>query len=138
NNCTSNYTNNDFISGGGSSNWKLTNNIITNTGQVPGMGNSADGNYIAIYNVGASSLIQYNVIKKTGYSGIDFRGPGISVLNNLVDTFCNVKDDGAGIYTYTGATPTTYATRTVDQNIVLNGGGGSGGTNTSNSDAFGI
>src|SRR4029079_14089333 len=138
NNCAANYTNNDFISGGGSSNWQLTNNSITNTAQVAGMGNSADGNYIAIYNIGANSLIQYNVIKKTGYSGIDFRGPGISVLNNLVDTFCNVKDDGAGIYTFTGASTTTYAMRTVDQNIVLNGGGADAGANTNNSDAFGI
>ena len=138
NNCTANYTNNDFISGGGSSNWKLTNNIITNTAQVAGMGNSADGNYIAIYNIGANSLIQYNVIKKTGYSGIDFRGPGISVLNNLVDTFCNVKDDGAGIYTFTGSTPTTYSQRIVSNNIVLNGGGASEGTNTAHADAYGI
>lgn len=138
NNCTANYTNNDFISGGGSSNWKLTNNIITNTAQVPGMGNSADGNYIAIYNIGANSLVQYNVIKKTGYSGIDFRGPGISVLNNLVDTFCNVKDDGAGIYTFTGSTPTIYSQRVVSNNIVLNGGGASEGTNTAHEDAYGI
>ena len=138
NNCTANYTNNDFIFGGGSANWTLTNNIITNTAQVPGMGNSADGNYIALYNIGANSLIQYNVIRKTGYSGIDFRGSGISVLNNLVDTFCNVKDDGAGIYTFTGASTTTYAMRTVDQNIVLNGGGADAGANTNNSDAFGI
>ena len=138
NNCTANYTNNDFIFGGGSANWTLTNNTIINTAQVSGMGNSADGNYIALYNIGANSLIQYNVIRKTGYSGIDFRGPGISVLNNLVDTFCNVKDDGAGIYTFTGTSTTTYAMRTVDQNIVLNGGGANAGANTNNSDAFGI
>jgi len=105
---------------------------------VPGMGNSADGNYIALYNIGANSLIQYNVIRRSGYSGIDFRGSGISVLNNVVDTFCNVKDDGAGIYTFTGVSTTTYATRIVDKNIVLNGGGASAGTTTDNSDAFGI
>jgi len=138
NNCTANYTNNDFVFGGGSTNWTITNNTIRNTAQVPGMGNSADGNYIALYNIGANSLIQYNVIRKSGYCGIDFRGSGISVLNNVVDTFCNVKDDGAGIYTFTGASTTTYAMRTVDQNIVLNGGGASAGTNTTNSDAFGI
>jgi len=137
-NCTANYTNNDFIFAGGSSSWKLTNNIIINTGQVPGMGNSADGTYIAIYNIGANSLVQYNVIKNTGYSGIDFRGPGISILNNLVDTFCNVKDDGAGIYTFTGQTPVVYSQRVVSNNIVLNGGGGSEGTNTSHADAYGI
>jgi parallel beta-helix repeat protein len=49
-----------------------------------------------------------------------------------------VKDDGAGIYTFTGASTTTYAMRIVDQNIVLNGGGASAGANTTNSDAFGI
>src|SRR6476661_1643759 len=138
NNCTANYTNNDFIFGGGSTNWTFTNNIITNTAQVPGMGSSADGNYIALYNIGANSLIQYNTIKKTGYCGIDFRGSGISVLNNLVDTFCNVKDDGAGIYTFTGASTTTYSQRIVSKNIVLNGGGASEGTNTAHADAYGI
>ena len=138
NNCTANYTNNDFVFGGGSTNWTFTNNVITNTAQVPGMGSSADGNYIALYNIGANSLIQYNEIRKTGYIGIDFRGAGISILNNLVDTFCNVKDDGGAIYTYTGSSPVVYSQRTVSNNIVLNGGGAGAGTTTTNSDAFGI
>lgn len=132
------YTNNDFINGGSSTNWTIINNTIRRTAQNAGMGNSADGQYIALYNIGNNSLIQYNTIKSSGYSGIDFRGSGITVANNLVDSFCNVKDDGAGIYTWTGATTTVYAQRFVRNNIVLNGGGGFRGTTTTNSDAFGI
>lgn len=138
NNCSGLRTNNNFINGGGSTSWIITNNIIQNTAQVAGMGNSSDGNYIGMYNVGANSLIQYNQVTKSGYSGIDFRGASISVLNNLVDTFCNVKDDGAGIYTFTGTATTTYAQRFVTSNIVLNGGNAGAGTNTTNGDAFGI
>jgi parallel beta-helix repeat protein len=102
------------------------------------MGESRDGNYIGMYNIGSNSLIQYNRVINTGYNGIDFRGANIQVLNNVVDTFCNVKDDGAGIYTFTGASTTVYALRTVDHNIVSNAGGASNGTNTTNEDAHGI
>jgi hypothetical protein len=138
NNCTADRTMNDFISGGGSTAWLITNNIITNTAEVAGMGNSSDGMYIAMYNMGDNSLIQYNSVTNTGYNGIDFRGNSISVLNNYVNVFCNVKDDGAGIYTFTGATPTAWTQRYVRKNIVLYGGGASAGTLTSHEDAYGI
>lgn len=138
--CSANVTNNNFITGGGSQNWTITSNTIQGTGQTPGMGESRDGNYIGMYNIGSNSLIQYNDLLMTGYNGIDFRGGNIQVLNNYVDTFCNVKDDGAGIYTFTGASTTIYAQRTVDHNIVLNAGGATvtNGTTTTNEDAHGI
>src|SRR5213078_546067 len=135
NKCTSSWTNNDFIDGGGSANWTITGNTIQNTGTVPGMGKSSDGNYIGIYNVGNNSVIQNNTITNSGYIGIDFRGSAIQVLNNVVDGFCQVKDDGAGIYTFSGGVQ-TYTLRTVSGNTVKNGGGASAGTNTTNSDAF--
>jgi hypothetical protein len=138
NNSTLERTNNNGISGGGSATWTITNNLFHNTAQVPGMGLSSDGNYIAMYNMGPNSLIQYNRIIKTGYSGIDFRGNSNQILNNLVDTFCNVKDDGAGIYTYTGVTAAVYTQRYVQNNIIVNGGNASNGTSTTNGDASGI
>jgi parallel beta-helix repeat protein len=138
NNSTLERTNNNGIAGGGSANWTITNNLFHNTAQVPGMGLSSDGNYIGMYNMGPNSLIQYNRIIKTGYSGIDFRGNSNQILNNLVDTFCNVKDDGAGIYTYTGVTAAVYTQRYVQNNIIVNGGNASNGTSTTNGDASGI
>lgn len=138
NGCTAERTNNNFIAAGAASNWSITNNFIHNTAQVAGMGNSSDGQYIAMYNLGPNSLIQYNRVVKTGYNGIDFRGSSNIVSNNLVDTFCNVKDDGAGIYSYTGPTTTIWAQRYVTSNIVLNAVGAGAGTTSPNSDAHGI
>ncbi len=135
--CTSNWTNNNFISAGASPTWTITSNYIQNTATVPGMGSSSDGNYIGIYNTGDSSLIQNNRIANSGYCAIDFRGSAIQVKDNVVDGFCQVKDDGGGIYTFAGGKH-VYNLRTVSGNTVKNGGGAASGTNTTNSDAFGI
>lgn len=137
---TTDRVNNNFINAGGSQNWTIIGNQITRIGMAAGMGQSKDGAYIGIYNIGSGSVVQYNDIEETGYNGIDFRGGNIQILNNLINGFCNVKDDGGGIYTYTGPGTTVYALRTVDHNIILNGGDGdsSAGTNTAHRDAFGI
>lgn len=137
NNCISNWTNNNFINAGGAKNWIITNNSFSNIGQVPGMGNSSDGNYIAVYNIGDNSLVQNNTFKNCGYIGVDFRGASITVDRNSIDVFCNTKDDGAGIYTFSSSS-TSYSQRYVTNNTISNGGGASAGTNTTNSDAFGI
>jgi parallel beta-helix repeat protein len=137
-NSTAKWTNNDFIFGGAAQYWNIAGNNITNTGSVAGMGNSGDATYTAIYNIGAGSIAQYNYIRNTGYTAIDFRGNSITVQNNFIDTFCRVKDDGGAIYTYTGANPIVYSQRYVNNNIVLNGGGAGPGTTTTNSDAYGI
>jgi hypothetical protein len=52
------------------------------------MGNSGDATYTAIYNIGAGSIAQYNYIRNTGYTAVDFRGSSITVQNNFIDTFC--------------------------------------------------
>jgi parallel beta-helix repeat protein len=131
-------TNNNFITSNRAQNWVIMGNDIEDTAQVAGMGQSRDGNYEGMNAIGANSIIQYNTLLRTGYLGIEFVGGGVQVRNNFVDTFCNIKDDGAGIYTYTGPAATVYTQRIVDHNIVINGGGASDGTNTSNEDAFGI
>jgi len=136
--CSANYTNNNFIEGASGQTWTIVSNTIENTGQIPGSGQSKDGNYIGIHNVGSNSLVQYNNLINTGYNGIEFKGDNVRILNNLVDTFCNVKDDGGGIYSYVGPTTASFVFRTVDHNIILNAIGAPDGTTTSNTDAHGI
>ena len=116
-NNTFNYTNNNAIYPRGSASQSITSNTITNTGSVAGMGLSGDGQYIAIGNAGTGSNIQYNVIKKVGYNGIQFTGGSVQIRNNLIDTFCYIKDDGGAIYTFGNGSSGNI----VSNNICLDG-----------------
>jgi hypothetical protein len=63
------------------------------------------------------------------------------VKNNVVDTFCNIKDDGGGIYTYSfdgNLDNLTLSGRVISQNVVMNGIGASLGTTNPSSSANGI
>ncbi|MEX2513461.1 MAG: right-handed parallel beta-helix repeat-containing protein [Cyclobacteriaceae bacterium] len=112
----------------------ISNNLFDQTFMFSGMGRSNNGNGIAIYMDGSShnGLIEFNKITNTGYIGINFNGNNTIVKNNLLDTFCILKDDGAGIYTWTGPPKTKNTNRKVIDNIILNGLGANKGTNNSN------
>src|SRR5690554_1636885 len=97
------------------------NNLIENTYLFPGMGMSGDGNGMGIYAPGDDTVFEYNNIFNTGYSGIHFGGNNTVVKNNFVNYFCLTKNDGGGIYTYTGNSNETLYNRKVVGNIVLNG-----------------
>jgi parallel beta-helix repeat protein len=99
------------------------------------------------------NLVQVNANAYINFFGLQFVGSNAAAVTitsghdiifescvdkNIIDTFCNVKDDGGGIYTYTGTSAVVYSQRFVTNNIVQNGGGAGSGTNTTNSDAFGI
>ncbi|MEI6754104.1 MAG: hypothetical protein WCK78_13180 [Paludibacter sp.] len=101
----------------------LLNNTIQNTGMFPGMGMNGDGMYNALaISAKMGALIQYNTIKNTGYLGIDFSGNDILIKNNVIDTYCINKDDGAGIYTWNGGSPMKiWSNRIISDNIVCNG-----------------
>ena len=99
-NCTISNSNSNAIQANGSTNWIIKNNIITRTGLNRGMGMSGDGQYIAISKLGSNSSVEFNDIKNTGYIGIDFHGDNILIKNNFIDSFCLVKSDGGGIYTW--------------------------------------
>ncbi|MBK8501576.1 MAG: right-handed parallel beta-helix repeat-containing protein [Saprospiraceae bacterium] len=71
-------------------------------------------------------LAEYNSIINTGYIALRFGDGDNLIKNNLIDTFCAVLDDGAGIYTY--ASDGIIANRKITENIVLNGLGASDGT----------
>ena len=118
-----NHTNNNALNLPGEfTGATISNNVIQNTGMIAGMGGSGDGKYIGMMIQGASSLVQYNEVDNTGYIGISFSGNSVTVSNNLINTFCVVKDDGGGIYTYVGGQGTTpYIGEKVTNNIVLNG-----------------
>ena len=100
----------------------IQNNTISNTGLIVGMGENADGTYMALAAHGDNSIIQYNTIRNTGYVGINFTGNNSVISHNLVDKFNVVKNDGGGIYTFVG-TGTAKSGQKVTNNIVINGVG---------------
>lgn len=99
----------------------IRNNKVIGNYLFPGMGLNGDGNGMAIHSPNDNSLIEYNQILNSGYIGINFGGNNTVVKNNLVDTFCLTKNDGGGIYTYTGNNNTEYYNRKVLNNIIING-----------------
>src|SRR5579872_3492007 len=87
-----------FLGGSGS---RIIDCTIKRTGTVPGMGNF-ERSYDGIYLEGENTTVEYNKVDTSGYVGILFHGGPDSIKNNSVDYFCFVKDDGGGIYTWSG------------------------------------
>ncbi len=108
----------------------IKNNTFNRTHIFAGMGRNGDenGNTIHMSSSSNNGLIESNRILNSGYQGIVFNGNNTLVKNNVIDNYCFVKDDGAGIYTYTGANNTEFTNRKVIGNIVINGIGAVGGT----------
>jgi hypothetical protein len=118
----------------------ISGNNITNIGMNDGMGGDGSGNYGTLYGIQAYAsgiLIHNNTLKNVGYNGIAFHGNNIEVYNNMVDTFCIVKQDGGGIYSYTGDGSHPFSGQKVYNNIVQHGLGATLGT-TAVADAHGI
>jgi uncharacterized repeat protein (TIGR02059 family) len=120
NNTISNSNNNAITLNSDHTNATISGNNIKNTGMIVGMGESGDGTYKGIYASGDNGIIQYNTVENTGYVGIDFFGNNTTVAYNFVNNFNLVKNDGGGIYTYTGTKTPRYGQK-VTNNIILNG-----------------
>ncbi len=126
------WSNNNHIRSNNATDWNIQDCVFTNNGMTAGMGGNGDGTYYAISDLANNSLIQYCSIINSGYVGINFNGSAASgnnirVLNNLVDGFCLVKDDGAGIYTgYVGGI-VSHSTCRIENNIIKNGLGANDG-----------
>jgi parallel beta-helix repeat protein len=125
------YSNNNAITMYGNSN-TVQNCTIRRTAAFPGM-NIPTNSGIGIYMLGNNNNILYNTIDTTGYSGISFQGNSNTVSHNLVNYFCFVKDDGGGIYTWSGDLDSTqnHTTGWITDNIVVNGVTAPGGTDSS-------
>lgn len=137
-NCNVLNSYNNGITAGSSSPYAIIrNNIVKNSYYIAGMGQSGDGQGAGI-RIGKNGLAEYNQVINSGYVGIQFGGDFSIVKNNYIDSFCSVKDDGAGIYTYNGRPNNIFKGRKVTGNIVLNGLGAPDGTNALNSSAHGI
>ena len=138
-NCTINYSQNNGLSiMQNTADAKIINNKIENTNLLQGMGKSGVGNGYAIHATSNNNLIEYNEIKNTAYIGIRFGGNYTTVKNNLIDNFCITKDDGAGIYTWTGSSNQEFVGRKIIGNIIINGIGAHEGTPSSKPQAEGI
>ncbi|MBN9383785.1 MAG: right-handed parallel beta-helix repeat-containing protein [Chitinophagaceae bacterium] len=100
----------------------IQDNKISLTGAIPGLG-SSDTSYTGIYVAGSNHIIRYNQIDSTGYSPIFFNGDGNTIQNNAIRSFAFVKDDGGGIYTWSGNADTLAQrdTSSIIGNIVLDG-----------------
>ena len=115
-------------------NCKIEHVSISNTNLIPGAGRSGDGVGIGMLSMGNNITIAHNSIRSSGYHGIQFNGNNILVEKNLIDSFCIVKDDGGGIYTYKGQSDkNTFNERKVADNIILNGIGAAEGSDDTNS-----
>ena len=103
----------------------IQGNMIRNTATMAGMAGSGNLKYVAIMINGANNLIDNNQIISTGYNAISFMGGNNNVIkNNFIDTFCTLKDDGSGIYTWNNsANPATYTGQKIINNIIINGKG---------------
>jgi parallel beta-helix repeat protein len=108
----------------------VRNTTFDRISSFPGMGENGEMQSTGIYMSETSSdgLIECNKFTNMGYIAINFNGNNTIVRNNLIDTFCTVKDDGAAIYTYIGKANTEFSGRKVINNIILNGTGAVEGT----------
>jgi parallel beta-helix repeat protein len=126
-NCTFNNTNNTAIGLVEAFDHGLVNgNTFHNTGAIVGMGAPAGsysytGLYSAVHTLGIGTLIKYNSIDSTGYTGITMRGDSSVCQNNFVSNALIFLHDGGGIYTWNnpgGLNP--HVGMKIINNIVLN------------------
>ncbi|WP_184496650.1 Ig-like domain-containing protein, partial [Algoriphagus iocasae] len=115
--------------------WDDRGTIVRNTQfykifNLPGLGQNGDmqGNGIFMSESTSDVLVEYNSFLESGFNAIHFKGNNITVKNNYIDSFCFVKDDGGGIYTFTGYANTTFTNRKIINNIIVNGIGAMDGT----------
>ncbi len=108
---------------------------ITNTGIIQGAARSGDKSNLGLYVAGNDLIVKNCNITNVGYNGIDFSGSNVLVENNFVTNWCSVKDDGGGIYTYSGNITNTNGI--IRNNIVVNTNGAWPGCEAYSYEAFG-
>ncbi|HYG73957.1 MAG TPA: right-handed parallel beta-helix repeat-containing protein [Planctomycetota bacterium] len=99
---------------------------VSNIGMIAGMGGCGDGAGQGIHVSGNGNIIDQNRVTNCGYNAIAFFGNYVLVEKNFIDSFCIVKDDGGGIYTFTGGVGGGIG-RKIANNVILHGIGASAG-----------
>jgi hypothetical protein len=110
---------------------------VSNSNMIPGSGRSGTGASIGISVFGDNTTIINNRIKNSGYSGIQFIGNNVLIEKNYIDTFCTIKDDGGGVYTFEGGSNETNFNRKIRNNIILNAIGAQAGAEAYYYEPFG-
>jgi hypothetical protein len=111
----------------------ISDNIMTNTGNLVGMGQNGDESYSGIVSfAGDNCKVYRNNITNAGYVGIRWDGDGTEIVNNTVINTNYIKDDGGGIYNYPNNGDDTIDThvkrRLVKGNIVIDAPGNNEGS----------
>ena len=97
----------------------IKNNIINNTGMIPGAAINGQNNYDAIDINGANSVIEYNTINNSGHMAIAMRtSDGMIARYNYISYFGMTKYDAGGIYSW-NSNSTTVTRRTIDHNFII-------------------
>jgi parallel beta-helix repeat protein len=114
-------SNNNAIDLNGADNL-VQDNKISKTGNITGMG-TGEASYIGINIKGNRNVVEFNQIDLTGYVPVFFLGSLNIIRNNVIGYFAFVKDDGGGIYTWSGDIDTTVHRNTgsITGNIILDG-----------------
>jgi parallel beta-helix repeat protein len=131
-----NVINNGILGDNPSSSWLVAGVKVSNIGTIAGGAWSGDCASQGVTVLGDNNTIRNNYVVNTGYSGIIFNGNNTVIEKNFVDSFCTVKDDGGGIYTYI-SDGVTVANRIIRNNIVINAIGAYRGAEAFKWEAFG-
>ncbi len=118
----------------------ITNCIVDSTALIAGMEISAgiNGSAGILNRSGTNIYVTNNTVTNSGYIGVQWYGNNAYIKYNLVDTYCKVRDDGAGIYTAERRDTLLYAkrfNRNVVGNIVVNGIGQGFGTSAEDNES---
>ncbi|WP_242067704.1 malectin domain-containing carbohydrate-binding protein [Cyclobacterium marinum] len=126
NNFTNTYNNGMYLRYG-NDNAIIKDNEIRKTALIAGRTQNQDAAGIGIFAYGEKVLVQNNIVINSGFNGIQFSGNYSIVKNNYIDTFCQIKGDGGGIYTFGGVKYQGFKGRKIEGNIVVNSIGSRGG-----------
>ena len=122
-----------MFSSGDVENLTITNNNVNMSGVIS-VYKQNDYTDAGITISGANSLIQYNTVDSSAYSGIEFKSTNSQVRNNFINYSNLVRGDGGGIYTGFA----DEEGKVIDGNIILNSIGNPRGTAGNDYFAFGI
>ena len=104
----------------------IDSNYIHDIGMQPGMGVPTSAyNGLSVISTGAE--INWNTIFNIGYDAIFYKGATDTINYNLIHNFCNLLDDGAGVYS-DETSGQTWAGRRIVGNMIYNGIGAPLGT----------